>query len=72
VIGDNENARPGGGETLDPTDLGAEKQAQNETHQKERQNSPRPAGYGSSHERELRRETTSGEPETIPVGARLA
>jgi hypothetical protein len=44
VIGDDENARPSGGEMFDPANLRAEKQPQSETHQKERQNLPQPAG----------------------------
>jgi hypothetical protein len=69
VIGDNENARPGGGEMLKPADFRAEKQPQSETHHKERQNPLQPAGYGSDHKREHRRETTGGEPEMTPDGA---
>jgi hypothetical protein len=71
VIGDNENARSGGGETLKPVDFGAEKQPQSETHQKERQNPPQPAGYRSDHKREHRRKTTGGEPEMTPDGAKI-
>jgi hypothetical protein len=72
VIGDDENARPSGGEMFEPANLGAEKQPQGETHQKERQNLPQQAGYGSSHETELRRKSTSDAPQPNWNGAGLA
>ena len=38
VIGDDEDARPGGGETLNPANFRAEEQTQGGAHQEERQN----------------------------------